>query len=201
MSEDDWRSRRFRRRRRPFFGGNFFRDPDELFRDMEEMMEVEFRELFRKAPKNLTQERTLPDGTKVKSWGPFVYGCSVTMDSDGKPKVREFGNIKPETRQGSPRIDIKEKREPLADVLSCNGEVRVIVELPGVDKKDIKLHGTEEKLTISVDTPSRKYYKEVKLPAKIEPDKAKSTYKNGVLEVTLQKRKEEKPKGERIEIQ
>ena len=201
MSEDDWRSRRFRRRRWPFFGGSFFRDPDQLFRDMEEMMEVEFRELFRKAPKNLTQERTLKDGTKVKSWGPFVYGYSVTMGSDGKPKVREFGNIKPETRLGSPRIDIKEKREPLADVLSCNGEVRVIVELPGVDKKDIKLHGTEEKLTISVDTPSRKYYKEVKMPAKIEPDKAKSTYKNGVLEVTLQKRKEEKPKGEQIEIQ
>ena len=201
MSEDDWRSRRFKRRRMPFFGGSFFRDPDEIFRDMEEMMEVEFRELFRKAPKNLTQERTLPDGTKVKSWGPFVYGYSVTMGSDGKPQVREFGNIKPETRLGSPRIDIKEKRAPLADVLSCNGEVRVIVELPGVDKKDIKLRGTEEKLTISVDTPSRKYYKEIKLPAKIEPDKAKSTYKNGVLEVTLQKRKEEKPKGERIEIE
>ncbi|UCG45952.1 MAG: Hsp20/alpha crystallin family protein [Candidatus Bathyarchaeota archaeon] len=168
---------------------------------MEEMMEAEFGRLFREAPKNLTKERTLPDGTKVRSWGPFVYGYSVTMGPDGKPKIREFGNIKPETRLGSPRIDIKEKREPLADVLNCNGEVRVIVELPGVDKKDIKLHGTEERLTISVDTPLRKYYKEVRLPAKIVPDKARSTYKNGVLEVTLQKKKEDKPKGERIEIQ
>lgn len=165
------------------------------------MMESEFKELFRKAPKDLIQERTLPDGTKVTSWGPFVYGYSVTMGPDGKPQVREFGNIKPETRMGKPHIDIKEKREPLADVMTTNDEIKVIVELPGVDKKDIKLHGIEDRLTISVDTPQRKYYKEVELPAKITPKKAKSTYKNGVLEVTLQKRKEEKPKGELIDIE
>ncbi len=201
MSEEDWRSRWFKRRRRPFFGSSFFGDIDEVFRDMEEMMESEFKELFRKAPKNLIQERTLPDGTKVTSWGPFVYGYSVTMGSDGKPQVREFGNIKPETRMRGPHIDIKEKREPLADVMTTNGEIKVIAELPGVDKKDIKLHGIEDRLTISVDTPQHKYYKEVELPAKIAPKKAKSTYKNGVLEVTLQKRKEEKPKGELIDIE
>ena len=201
MPEEDWSSRWFKRRRRPFFGSGFFGDIDEVFRDMEEMMESEFKELFKKAPKGLIKERTLPDGTKVTSWGPFVYGYSVTMGPDGKPQVREFGNIKPETRMGSPRIDIKEKREPLADVMATNGEIKVIAELPGVDKEDIKLHGIEDRLTISVDTPQRKYYKEVELPAKIEPKKAKSTYKNGVLEVTLQKRKEEKPKGELIDIE
>ena len=201
MPEEDWRPRRPRRRRWPFFGGNFFGDPDEIFRDMEEMMETEFRELFKRVPKNLTRERTLPDGSKVKSLGPFVYGYSVTMGSDGKPQIREFGNIKPETRRGSPRLDIKEKREPLADVMTTDGEIRVIVELPGVDKKDIKLHGTENKLTISVDAAQRKFYKEVNLPANVDPKEAKSTYKNGVLEVTLQKRKKEKPKGEAINIQ
>jgi len=73
--------------------------------------------------------------------------------------------------------------------------------LPGVEKNDIKLKGTEKTLTISVDTPRRKYYKEVELPAKVEPKNAKSTYKNGVLEVTVEKRKEEKPVGEPIRIE
>jgi len=164
-------------------------------------MEREFKELSRKAPRDLIRERTLPDGTKVRSWGPFVYGYSITMGPKGKPRVRQFGNIKPEIRMGRPRIDIKEKREPLADAMTTNGEVKVVVELPGVDKKDIKLHGTEKSLTISVDTPGRKYYKEIELPDKVNPKEAKSSYKNGVLEVTLQRMKEEKPKGEPINIE
>ena len=165
------------------------------------MMKREFKELSRKAPRDPIRERTLPDGTKVRSWGPFVYGYSITMGPDGKPRVRQFGNIKPEIRMGRPRIDIKEKREPLADAMTTNGEVKVVVELPGVDKKDIKLHGTEKSLTISVDTPGRKYYKEIELPDKVDPKEAKSSYKNGVLEVTLQRIKEAKPTGEPINIE
>jgi len=199
LSEEDWWSNWFRKRH-PFFSGNFW-DTNEIFKEMKEMMEREFTELSKKAPRELIRERTLPDGTKVSEWGPFVYGYSVTIGPDGKPNVREFGNVKPETRLGRPHIDIKEKREPLADVMTINGEVKVILELPGVEKKDIKLHGTERSLTISVDTPQRKYYKEVELPAKVNPKEAKSSYKNGVLEVTLQKQKAEKPKGEPLEIE
>ena len=137
----------------------------------------------------------------MKSWGPFVYGYSVTVGPDGKPKVREFGNFKTETRMGKPYIDVKEKREPLADVMSEDDEINVIVELPGVEKKDIKLSGTETMLTISVDTAERKYFKEVELPAKVEIKKATSKYKNGVLDITIPKKKEEKPKGETINIE
>ncbi len=200
MSEEDWWSKWFGRKRWPFFGGSF-RDIDGLFRDMEEMMEREFGELSKRAPRDLVRERTLPDGSKVKQWGPFVYGYSVTVGPDGKPQVREFGNIKPETRMGRPRVNIKEQREPLVDVMETDGEVKVLAELPGVEKKDITLHGTENTLNISVDTPQRKYYKEVETPAKIEPKQAKSSYKNGVLEITVPKKKEEKPKGETIEIE
>jgi HSP20 family protein len=37
---------------------------------------------------------------------------------------------------------VKEEREPLVDIIETNGEVHIVVELPGVDKEDIKLHGT-----------------------------------------------------------
>ena len=199
LSNDDWWSRWLRRRRLPFFSG--FEDFDEVFREMEERMKREFEELSKRAPRDLVRERVLPNGSKVRSWGPFVYGYSMTIGPDGKPQVREFGNVKPETRRGRPSIGISEKREPLVDVLETNGEVRVVAELPGVEKKDIKLYGTDNTLTISVDIPQRKYYKEVELPSEIDPKQAKSTYKNGVLEVTLQKRKKEKPKGEQIKIE
>jgi HSP20 family protein len=199
LSEKDWRSRWLRRR--PFFRGSFFQDFDDVFKEMEEMLNQEFQEFSQRTPKNLIRERKLPDGRIVRELGPFVYGYSMKIGPDGKPEVKEFGNIKPGIGYGRPHIDIKEKREPLADVMTTNGEIKVIVEMPGVEKKDIKLHGTEKNLTLSVDTPQRKYYKEVKLPTNVDPKSAKSTYKNGVLEVTLTKKKPEKPKGELIDIE
>jgi HSP20 family protein len=175
---------------------------------MEEMMQREFKEFTTKLPKDLVRERKLPDGSTAKEWGPFVYGYSMTVGPDGKPQIREFGNVKPslksETPFGSrrPSLDIKEEREPLVDVISTDSEVKVVAEVPGVDKKDIKVYATEKTLTISVDTSERKYYKEVELPTQIDPKTAKSVYKNGVLEVTMTKAKEEKkPKGEMIKIE
>jgi HSP20 family protein len=194
MSDDypDW----FKRRRRfPFSRNWFFGDIDSLFSEMEKMMEEEFKTFTSKVPKDYVRERKLPDGKTVREWGPFVYGYSVKIGPDGKPEVREFGNVKP-SRFG-PRV--KEEREPLVDVIETDGEVHIVAELPGVDKNDIKLRGTENTLTISVDTPQRKYYKEVTLPTKVNVKEAKTKYKNGVLEVTLSKTKEEK-KGEPINI-
>jgi HSP20 family protein len=184
----------------PFFRGGLG-NIDEAFREMEEMMAKQFEEISKRAPETLIREQTLPDGTKTKSWGPFVYGYSMTVGPDGKPKVREFGNIKPKAGMRRPKIDVKEKREPLADVIPGDGEIRVIVELPGVEKKDIKLSGTDNKLTISVDTAERKYFKEVELPCSVDVKKAASKYKNGVLDITIPKKKEEKTKSEPIDIE
>jgi HSP20 family protein len=207
MSDEDlpdWLKRRLRRERNRDW---LFGDLDEIIRDMEEMMNRELREFTTRLPKDLIRERKLPDGSTAKEFGPFVYGYSMTIGPDGKPQIREFGNVKPTPEREPfgtrrPRIDIKEEREPLVDVMSTNGEIKVVVELPGVEKQDIKLYGTEKTLTISVDTPQRKYYEEIDLPALVDSKTAKSNYKNGVLEVTLAKKKEQKkpPKGEPIEV-
>jgi HSP20 family protein len=124
----------------------------------------------------------------------------MTTGPDGKPQIREFGNIKPEKRMGRPHLDIKEKRDPLADVMTTDNEVRVVLELPGVEKKDIKMRGTEDSLIVSVDSPRRKFFKKLELPMKVDPKTAKSSYKNGVLEVIIQTKKDEEPKGEPIKI-
>ena len=113
-------------------------DIEDVFREMEDFMARDFNELSMKAPKELVRERTLPSGAKVKQWGPFVYGYSMNIGPDGRPQIHEFGNIKPEIGMGRPRLDIKEKREPLADVMTANNEVIIVIELPGVEKKDIK---------------------------------------------------------------
>lgn len=190
MSDDYW-DRWIRRRRWPFFSYI-----DEMIREMEEFMRREFEDFSRNMPKNLIRERTLPDGSKIREWGPFIYGYSVTIGPDGKPQIREFGNVRPEAKLGRPKVDIREEREPLIDIMETKEDIKVIAELPGVEKEDIKLYGTENTLTISVDTPVRKYYKKVELPSRVDTKKTKASYKNGVLEVTLKKKKE--PEGEPI---
>ena len=208
MSEDDlpeWF--RKRKKRNPFFGNWFFRDIGEMMREMEEMMEREFSQFKTRIPEDLKRERKLPDGSTIPEWGPFVYGYSMTIGPDGKTKIREFGNVKPSSKPESfgftrPSLDVKEEREPLVDIINANGEIKIIVELPGVEKEDIKLSGTEDKLTISVEAPERKYFKEIEMPSKIEPKKAKTSYKNGVLEVTVPKIEEKKKSsGEQIKIE
>lgn len=198
--EDEWVPSWFRRRFYPFFGRSLFDSLEAQFREMHEYMQREFQELAKRAPKDLHQTRVLPDGTRVDEWGPFVYGYTMKIGPDGKPEIREFGNIKPQPKLGRAALDIRKEREPLVDVAVMDGDVKVVVELPGVDKSDIKLHGTEDTLTISVDSAERSYYKKIELPRKVDVRNAKSTYKNGVLEVTLPIRKEDQPKGESIKI-
>jgi HSP20 family protein len=198
MSSDDEDYPEWNKRRRfPLGKDPFFGDIDRMLREMEKMMEEEFKDFTAKVPKDYVKERKLPDGSTVKEFGPFVYGYSMKIGPDGKPEIREFGNIKKSLK--GPQV--KEEREPLVDVVETDDEIRVVVELPGVEKSDIKLHGTEDSLEISVDTPQYKYYKEVTLPTKVKVKEAKSSYKNGVLEVVFPKAQAPKePKGEPIDV-
>lgn len=198
MSSDDkdypdW----FTKRRKHVSRDPFFGDIDRMLHEMEKMMEEKFKSFTQKIPKDYIKERKLKDGSTIKEWGPFVYGYSMKIGPDGKPEVRQFGNIK-KSLEGP---EIKKEREPLVDVVETSGEVHVVVELPGVEKSDIKLLGNEDSITISVNTPKSKYYKEVQLQNKVKVKEARSSYKNGVLEVILPKIEPLKtPEGEPIDI-
>ncbi len=188
----------FRRGRRPF---GFM---DKWFSDFDEMFEHMFEDMAKDMPKDLMNERKLPDGSTIRQFGPFVYGYSMSMGPDGKPIVQEFGNVKPSKRAGAfgfdqPALEPKDAREPLVDVINEAEQIRVLAELPGVEKSDIKTTIAEDSLTIRVESQTRKYYKEVQLPANVDPDSSKASYNNGVLEVTLRKVKA-KPKGREIKI-
>ena len=69
-------------------------------REMERGYEDIFKDIETKAPKDLVREYETPGGGKVKEFGPFVYGYSMTIGPNGKPRVREFGNVKSPLRGG-----------------------------------------------------------------------------------------------------
>jgi len=177
---------------------------DRWFSDVDEMFENMFQDMLRGMPKDMMSERKLPDGSTVRQFGPFVYGYSMSMGPDGKPVIQEFGNVKQARRPGAfgmeqPALEPKNTREPLVDVINEPAQVRVVAELPGVEKSAIKTSISDDSLTISVDSATQKYLKEVHLPAGVDADSSKAAYNNGVLEITLRKL-QPRPKGREIKI-
>ena len=74
--------------------GDVFSGFDEMRRQMERQFQEQFRDIQTKAPKELVREYETPEGAKVREIGPIVYGYSATIGPDGKPMIREFGNVK-----------------------------------------------------------------------------------------------------------
>jgi len=169
------------------FGPWSYADVDEMMNEMEKEF-MASTDLENQLPKELAREKRAADGSVNREVGPIVYGYSVTVGPDGKPAIREFGNLK-----RGPSKEWKEAtsgtREPLVEVVEGEREVRVIAELPGAKKQDIELTAQGRSIVISAETPSRKYRKELELPYPVELEGSKPTFNNGILEVTFPKRK------------
>jgi HSP20 family protein len=199
-------------RRSGRWGGGFFGFPD-IFRGFDEMrreMEKGFENALNiqtQAPKDLVKEYETPRGDKVREYGPFIYGYSMTVGPDGKPKVREFGNVKSPFSSGMrgnlfSKPLISSEREPLADVTITDKEVKVAVEMPGVRKENIVINLYDNSLELTTTgTEERKYHEVIEIPPEADIETATSTYKNGILEITFKKKEQSKPKGKQINIE
>ena len=107
-----------------------------------------------------------------------------------------------------------EGKTPSVDVIDRDGEVVVKAELPGVDKKDLDISVTNNTVTIKGKTSHEEkeekgdyyrceisrgeYARTLSLPAEVDESKAKASFKDGILELTLPKK--EKSKRRKIEV-
>ena len=113
-----------------------------------------------------------------------VYGFSIRTLA-GKPVIESFGNIR-ETSKGPV---VEEVREPMVDVFDEEDRILVIAELPGVSEDEIKVEVAGDILNLAASDSDRKYAKEILLPCKVKADSVKTSYKNGILEIRLDKEK------------
>lgn len=106
-------------------------------------------------------------------------------------------------------------RKAVVDVQVTDRDVIVTAELPGMNKEDIELNVTSERLEIKAQTRKETseekegyaahgrmyagFYQSVPLPAAVKSEEAKATFKNGVLEVTLPKREVTESQNVQIE--
>jgi HSP20 family protein len=205
----DWFNRFFGGSRKSGRGGGFFGFPDifrgfdDMRKEMERQFEQQFKDIESKAPKDLVKEYETSTGGKVREYGPFVYGYSMTIGPDGRPKVREFGNVKsPFSSRGFfTKPLISSEREPLADVTTNDKEVKVVVEMPGVSKENIKVNVYDNSLEVTTTGTDRKYHEVIEIPPETDIETVTSTYKNGILEITFKKKEQTKPKGKQIKIE
>ncbi len=128
--------------------------------------------------------------------GPFYYGYTMTVGPDGKPVVKQYGNVKP----GLPTSDT---REPLVDTLVDDKEklVKLIAEMPGVEKKDVKIVVDGKIVNIDAENGDKKYHVKVPIKHKVDENSVKASYKNGILEIIFKQLAEEKPKGKTVEVE
>lgn len=132
-------------------------------------------------------------GGEIKGLGEGargVYGFTVRsgIGKRGAPVIERFGNIR-EVEEGPV---IEESREPIIDVFDERDYLEIIAEIPGVSEDDIKVEVKGDILIISAESGDRKYSKEVLLPKEADGRTIKSTYRNGILKLRLEKKAKEK---------
>lgn len=175
MSERWWRHRK-KRRRDPRFN-DIIDEFDRIERMMDEMMHQAFQ--------TPSSERRAKRMTRKE---PYVYDFSMTVGPDGKPIIKEYQNVKPNRQQSRAHIrEVKTETEPLIDILEHDKEITIVAQLPGAKKEDIRVHVAETQTTISADIQEHTYCKKLQLPAIVDPKSTMTSYKNGVLQIRLQK--------------
>jgi HSP20 family molecular chaperone IbpA len=86
-------------------------------------------------------------------------------------------------------------------VNTTDKEVKVVAEITGIDKQNIKVNAYDNSVEITTNDPKRKYHRIVDLPPEAEIETARPNYNNGILEITFNKKKETKPKGKELKVE
>lgn len=133
---------------------------------------------------------------KGSETGPYYYGYTMTVGPDGKPIVKEYGNVKPGL------LPTSDTREPIVDTIVDENEkvVKLIAEMPGVEKNDVQIVVENKVVSISAEHDQKKYHAKVPLKNKVDENSAKASYKNGILQLVF-KLVEDKPQGKKVEVE
>jgi HSP20 family protein len=152
----------------------------------------ELDRFFQEFEKDLqeTVRRGVNEG--ANSATPFVAGFSMRVGPEGKPNIVAFGD-------GAQQ---KGFRSPLSEQIldDKSGVLRIVMDMPGVEKGDIEISTTDRNLVVKADRPDRKYKSEILLNAEVDPDSAKADYKNGVLEISFSLRDKANKGYRRVEV-
>ena len=149
-------------------------DRRKTLRDMLDELDKYFEE-FEKDVQNFARNSITAAGLTTE---PYVAGFSFRLSPEGRPNVQFFGDT-PLHRDGF--------RSPMNEQVidDKNGVLRLVLDMPGVEKEDIQVDATDDKAVVTAEREARKYKAEIDLKAQVQPDSGKAEYRNGVLEISF----------------
>ena len=116
-----------------------------------------------------------------------------------------------------PRIFERTEPVPMVDIYEEGDAVILSSELPGMTKDDIEITLTDDRVTLAGEkkkeekTEKKDYYRlertygsfkrTIRLPAEVQTDKAKASFKDGVLKIRIPKTEAAKRKEHKIKIE
>lgn len=157
-----------------------------LMRSFQKEMDKIFRDIGSGKIKGTWETREVNE-PHVKGFiiqGRFGFGESLEPLEPLRPLRRR---PLPENPFELPKNEAEDTREPLTDIFNEENTTTVYVELPGDEKEDIQLRFANGGLEVK----TKNFYKIIELPSRdLETGSLKSEYKNGVLKVTIPKKKE-----------
>ena len=153
-----------------------------------------------------TRKGELAESKASRSMNPFEEMERMFEQFMGRSWMHPFSWENPLLSEMARSMDV---RVPSVDVIDREEEVVVRAEIPGVDKENVEVSLSDDRLTIKGTTRQEKEEKEageytrremsrgsftrvVTLPAKVDGEKARASFKDGVLEMTLPKLKPSK---------
>jgi HSP20 family protein len=143
---------------------------EDFFEELEEMIDKALEDV-EKSMRMLLRSEDVKELDK-----PRFYGFSIQMNDNGMPKLTKFGDS---------LMQSKDVRTPFYDqyIDKERKELVVIFELPGIEKEELQLKSSTNKLMLDAKNENRSYNAEVILDSEVEPSSALSAFKNGILTV------------------
>lgn len=155
------------------------RDNDDPFDDIVEQMNEMIEEMFSQG------------GFPGMAGGDADFrfgGASFSQGPDGEGDFRTFGDWNPASGTGAATSSTH------VDVMKEDDSVRVVADLPGVEKEDIDLKVSGDVLRIQASNEERTYEEMAQLPVDVDEDSGSASYNNGVLDVTFDRSEDETSK-------
>ena len=105
-------------------------------------------------------------------------------------KMRSSRKLYPQHYRSSQNYARRKWKEPkpLIDIFQEKKWITIVADIAGFNKETLKISVKDQKITLSAKAKNRRYYKSLNLPKVVVPNAVHTTFKNGVLEIKLQKK-------------
>lgn len=149
----------------------------------------------------------------ITRWSPFREFTDLKREMDSL--FNEFFGRRTAPSRAERVFPATESRFPLVDIYEKADEIVIKAGVPGVEKDDIEITFLENTLTIRGETKRERevrdedyhyleqrygrFSRSIALPAGLNAEDMKASYKNGILEIAIPKSKKEEPR--KIEVQ